>query len=118
MGRTRRCVFWGRLLSIMPRTSMSSEKAPASCLWEAASARSRFPLMRRLSGACQSAWPCLAVNQFPSVAKGGAEKTAVGGRPCTPDLQDALDQQRRVINDTHKRVVAVTKADRKSTRLN
>jgi hypothetical protein len=52
----------------------------------------------------------LAVNQFPSVAKSGAEKTAVGGRPCTPDLQDALDQQRRVINDTHKRVVAVTKA--------
>ena len=29
--------------------------------------------------------------------------------PFTSDLQGALDQQRRVINDIHKRVVAVTK---------
>jgi DNA invertase Pin-like site-specific DNA recombinase len=28
----------------------------------------------------------------------------------TPDLQHALDQQRRVINDIHKRIVAVTKS--------
>ena len=28
---------------------------------------------------------------------------------CTPELQCALDQQRRVINDIHKRVVAVSK---------
>jgi len=30
-------------------------------------------------------------------------------QPFTSDLQGALDQQRRVINDIHKRVVAVTK---------
>ena len=28
---------------------------------------------------------------------------------CLPTIQSALDQQRRVINDIHKRVVAVTK---------
>jgi hypothetical protein len=31
-------------------------------------------------------------------------------QPCEPTLQRALDQQRHVINDIHKRVVAVTKA--------
>ena len=30
--------------------------------------------------------------------------------PCTPTLQCELKQQRRVINDIHKRVVAVTKS--------
>jgi uncharacterized protein YlxW (UPF0749 family) len=30
-------------------------------------------------------------------------------QPSTPTLQRALDQQRRVINDIHKRVVAVSK---------
>jgi hypothetical protein len=30
-------------------------------------------------------------------------------QPCAPSLQCALDQQRRVINDIHKRVVTVTK---------
>jgi len=30
-------------------------------------------------------------------------------QPCTPTLQCELDQQRHVINDIHKRVVAVTK---------
>jgi len=30
-------------------------------------------------------------------------------QPCAPTLQSALDQQRRVINDIHKRVVAVSK---------
>jgi hypothetical protein len=28
---------------------------------------------------------------------------------CTPNLQHAIDQQRRVINDIHRRIVAVTK---------
>ena len=31
-------------------------------------------------------------------------------QPCTPTLQCKLDQQRRVINDIHKRIVAVTKS--------
>jgi hypothetical protein len=31
-------------------------------------------------------------------------------QPCTPDLQRMLDQQRPVINDIHKRIVAVTKS--------
>jgi uncharacterized protein YlxW (UPF0749 family) len=31
-------------------------------------------------------------------------------QPCTPTLQRELNQQRRVINDIHKRVVAVTKS--------
>ena len=31
-------------------------------------------------------------------------------QPCASSLQGALDQQRRVINDIHKRVVAVTKS--------
>ena len=30
-------------------------------------------------------------------------------QPCEPTLQRALDQQRHVINDIHKRVVAVSK---------
>jgi hypothetical protein len=30
--------------------------------------------------------------------------------PCTPTLQYELNQQRRVINDIHKRLVAVTKS--------
>ena len=29
---------------------------------------------------------------------------------CSPAMQSALDQQRRVINDIHQRVVAVTKS--------
>jgi hypothetical protein len=29
--------------------------------------------------------------------------------PCTPILQSELKQQRRVINDIHKRLIAVTK---------
>ena len=29
---------------------------------------------------------------------------------CSPTMQRALDQQRRVINDIHKRIVAVTKS--------
>ena len=29
---------------------------------------------------------------------------------CSPTMQSALDQQRRVINDVHKRVIAVTKS--------
>jgi hypothetical protein len=33
----------------------------------------------------------------------------------TPELQQALDQQRRVINDIHKRIVAVTKGLQKPT---
>ena len=28
---------------------------------------------------------------------------------CAPTMQHALDQQRRVINDIHKRIIAVTK---------
>jgi hypothetical protein len=36
-------------------------------------------------------------------------------QPCTPTLQSALDQQRRVINDIHKRVVAVQKGLEKPT---
>jgi hypothetical protein len=31
-------------------------------------------------------------------------------QPCTPTLQCELNQQRRVINDIHKHVVAVTKS--------
>jgi methylthioribose-1-phosphate isomerase len=31
-------------------------------------------------------------------------------QPCAPVLQTALDQQRRIVNDIHKRVLAVTKA--------
>ncbi len=30
-------------------------------------------------------------------------------RTCSPTMQSELDQQRRVINDIHKRIVAVTK---------
>ena len=29
---------------------------------------------------------------------------------CSPSMQTALDQQRRIINDIHRRVVAVTKS--------
>jgi hypothetical protein len=36
-------------------------------------------------------------------------------QPCTPTLQCELNQQRRVINDIHKRVVAVTKSFEKRT---
>jgi methylthioribose-1-phosphate isomerase len=36
-------------------------------------------------------------------------------QPCAPSLQSALDQQRRVINDIHKRVVAVQKGLEKPT---
>jgi len=38
------------------------------------------------------------------------------GQYCTPDLQHALDQQRRVINDIHKRIVTVTKGVEKQAR--
>ena len=31
-------------------------------------------------------------------------------QPCDPSLQHKLDQQRHVINDIHKRLVAVTKS--------
>jgi hypothetical protein len=36
-------------------------------------------------------------------------------QPCTPTLLCELNQQRRVINDIHKRVVAVTKGLEKRT---
>ena len=36
-------------------------------------------------------------------------------RSCAPSQQSALDQQRRVINDIHKRVVAVQKGLQKPT---
>ena len=36
-------------------------------------------------------------------------------QPSTPTLQRALDQQRHVINDIHKRVVAVSKGLEKPT---
>ena len=36
-------------------------------------------------------------------------------QPCTPTLLCELNQQRKVINDTHKRVVAVTKSLQKPT---
>jgi hypothetical protein len=36
-------------------------------------------------------------------------------QPCAPTLQSALDQQRRVINDIHKRVIAVSKGLEKPT---
>jgi hypothetical protein len=32
---------------------------------------------------------------------------------CSPTMQIALDQQRKVINDIHKRIVAVTKSPEK-----
>jgi hypothetical protein len=34
---------------------------------------------------------------------------------CSPTMQRALDQQRRVINDIHKRIVTVTKGLEKPT---
>ena len=36
-------------------------------------------------------------------------------QPCSTNLQPALNQQRRVINDIHKRIVAVTKGLQKPT---
>jgi len=36
--------------------------------------------------------------------------------PCTPTLQCELDQQRKVINNIHKRVVAVSKGLEKPAR--
>jgi len=36
-------------------------------------------------------------------------------QPCAPTLQSALDQQRRVINDIHKRIIAVSKGLAKPT---
>ena len=36
-------------------------------------------------------------------------------QPCAPSPQSALDQQRRVINDIHKRIVAVQKGLEKLT---
>jgi hypothetical protein len=36
-------------------------------------------------------------------------------QPCSTNLQCALDQQRRVINDIHKRIVAVSKGLEKPT---
>jgi methylthioribose-1-phosphate isomerase len=36
-------------------------------------------------------------------------------QPAAPNLQKTLDQQRRVINDIHKHVVAVTKGVQKPT---
>jgi septal ring factor EnvC (AmiA/AmiB activator) len=36
-------------------------------------------------------------------------------QPGTQTLQRALDQQRRVINDIHKRIIAVTKGLQKPT---
>jgi len=37
-------------------------------------------------------------------------------QPCSTNLQHALDQQRRVINDIHKRIIAVTKGLEKQAR--
>jgi hypothetical protein len=37
-------------------------------------------------------------------------------QPCAPTLQRSLDQQRRVINDIHKRIIAVTKGLEKQAR--
>ena len=39
-------------------------------------------------------------------------------QPCEQTLQRALDQQRRVINDIHKRIAAVTKSLRKTRLVN
>ena len=36
-------------------------------------------------------------------------------QPCEPSLQSSLDQQRRIINDVHKRLVAVQKGLEKLT---
>ena len=71
-----------RMCPPLPNRSMMAQCSSRCCRWsslrltascrlnphaksKARRARSRFPLMRWLSGACQSALPCSAVNQFP-----------------------------------------------------
>ena len=87
---------------------MIDESAAVLPIWMLISAVFGFILGEALGGQAR-------VRKYLEQANDDLREQMQALRPSTPDLQQELRQQRRVINDIHKRIAAVTKSLQKPT---
>jgi methylthioribose-1-phosphate isomerase len=87
---------------------MIDESAAVLPIWMLISAAFGFMLGEALGGQAR-------VRKYLEQANDDLREQLQAVRPSAPDLQHELRQQRRVINDIHKRIAAVTKGLQKPT---
>ena len=87
---------------------MIDESAAFLPLWMLLSATFGFMIGEALGGQAR-------VRKYLEQANDDLREQLQEAQSGVPDLQQALSQQRRVINDIHKRIVAVTKGFQKTT---
>jgi hypothetical protein len=87
---------------------MIDESAAVLPLWMLISATFGFMIGEALGGQAR-------VRKYLEQANDDLRKQLQEAQPGAPDLQRELSQQRRVINDIHKRIVAVAKGLQKPT---
>jgi methylthioribose-1-phosphate isomerase len=87
---------------------MIDESAAVLPIWMLISAAFGFMLGEALGGQAR-------VRKYLEQANDDLREQLQAARPATPNLEQELRQQRRVINDIHKRIAAVTKGLQKPT---
>ncbi len=87
---------------------MIDESAAVLPLWMLISAAFGFMVGEALGGQAR-------VRKYLEQANDDLREQLQEARPSAPDIQQELRQQRRVINDIHKRIAAVTKGLQKPT---
>ena len=87
---------------------MIDESAAVLPLWMLLSATFGFMIGEALGGQAR-------VRKYLEQANDDLREQLQEAHSGAPDLQRTLSQQRRVINDIHKRIVAVTKGLQKTT---
>ncbi len=87
---------------------MIDESAAVLPLWMLISATFGFMIGEAVGGQAR-------VRKYLEQANDDLREQIQEVQPGAPDLQRELGQQRRVINDIHKRIVAVTKGLQKPT---
>ena len=87
---------------------MIDESAAVLPIWMLLSATFGFMIGEALGGQAR-------VRKYLEQANDDLREQLQAARPSAPDIQQELRQQRRVINDIHKRIAAVTKGLQKPT---
>ena len=87
---------------------MIDESAAVLPLWMLISATFGFMIGEAVGGQAR-------IRKYLEQANDDLRDQLQEAQPGAPDLQRELGQQRRVINDIHKRIVAVTKGVQKTT---
>jgi len=87
---------------------MIDESVAVLPIWMLISAAFGFMLGEALGGQAR-------VRKYLEQANDDLREQLQAARPDTPELHQELRQQRRVINDIHKRIAAVTKGLQKPT---